>query len=66
MKPERWQQLDRLFHSALGREPGERAGFLDDACADDGALRRQIDELLSAHEQSGSFIEKPALRLDSL
>ena len=65
MKPERWQQLDRLFHSALGREPGERAGFLDEACADDGALRRQIDALLSAHEQSGSFIEKPAMEIEA-
>ena len=29
MKPERWQQLDDLFHSALGRAPAERAAFLD-------------------------------------
>ena len=29
MKPEHWQQLDELFHSALERESGERAAFLD-------------------------------------
>ena len=27
MNPERWQELDQLFHSALEREPGERAGW---------------------------------------
>jgi hypothetical protein len=26
---ERWQQLDYLFHSALQREPGERAACLE-------------------------------------
>ncbi|HBB97364.1 MAG TPA: hypothetical protein DC054_18450 [Blastocatellia bacterium] len=61
MKPERWQQLDRLFHSALEREPERRLAFLEDACAGDEELRRQIDALLSAHESAGSFIEKPAI-----
>jgi hypothetical protein len=42
MKPERWQHLDELFHSALQREPGQRAAFLDDACAGDETPRRQI------------------------
>jgi len=37
MKTERWHQLDKLFHSALEREPGERATFLDEACAGDEA-----------------------------
>ena len=28
MDAERWQQVDRLYHSALEREPGERSAFL--------------------------------------
>lgn len=58
MKPEHWRQLDELFHSALEREPGERAAFLDDACARDESLRKQVEALLAAHEQAGSFIER--------
>jgi len=36
MKPERWQQLDALFHSALERKPEERAAFLHEPSAGDG------------------------------
>src|SRR3982751_6830941 len=65
MKPERWQQLDRLFHSALEREPEERAAFLDEACAGDQQLRTEVEALIAANEQAGSFIEKPALEVEA-
>src|SRR3989440_3720478 len=65
MKPERWQQLDRLFHSALERKPEERAAFLDEACAHDQQLRREVEALIAASEQAGSFIEKPALEVEA-
>ena len=61
MKPERWQQLDELFHAALEREPGERAAFLDHACVGDESLREQVEALLAGHEKAGSFIESPAM-----
>ncbi len=65
MMPERWQQLDRLFHSALERAPEERAAFLDQACAGDQQLRREVEVLIAAHERAGSFIEKPALEVEA-
>ena len=65
MKPERWQQLDELFHAALEREPGERAAFLDDACAGDESLRKQVEALLAGHEKAGSFIESPAMDVEA-
>jgi len=65
MKPEHWQQLDGLFHAALEREPEERAAFLDRACAGDESLRKQVEALLAAHEEAGSFIEKPALEVEA-
>lgn len=63
MKPERWQQLDSLFHDALSRGPEERAAFMDRACAGDEELRRQVEALLAAHEEAGSFIESPAMEV---
>jgi serine/threonine protein kinase/tetratricopeptide (TPR) repeat protein len=63
MKPEHWQQLDKLFHSALERGPEECAAFLDEACAGDASLRKQVEALLAAHEQAGSFIESPAMEV---
>ncbi len=59
MKPERWQQIDRVMDAALERGPGERAAFLDEACAGDAELRREVESLLRAHERAGSFIEEP-------
>ena len=35
MDPERWRQIEQLYHSALSREPGERAAFLAEACRAD-------------------------------
>src|SRR5205085_9623875 len=60
-----WRQVNELFHSALGRGPEERASFLEGACAGDEALRREVEELLAAHERAGSFIEKPALEVEA-
>jgi serine/threonine protein kinase/Tfp pilus assembly protein PilF len=60
MRPERWQQIERLFHSALAQEPAERAEFLKEGCAGDEALRREMESLLRSHDLGDSFIEQPA------
>jgi len=61
MNPERWQQIERLYHAALEQEPNARAAFLDDACAGDDALQREIESLLGFQEKAEQFIEAPAL-----
>ncbi len=65
MKLERWKQLDQLFHSALEREPAKRAAFLDESCGSDQSLRKEVEALLAAHEEAGSFIESPALEAEA-
>jgi serine/threonine protein kinase len=65
MKPERWQQLDHLFHSALERGPAERSAFLDESCAGNESLRRHVEALLAAHDEAGSFIERPAMEVEA-
>ena len=60
MNPERWQQIDQLFHSALERNGGERVAFLAQACLEDDRLRQEVESLLSFHDLATSFIEKPA------
>lgn len=57
MNTERWEQINQLWDDALDVEPDERAAFLDKACAGDQALRREVESLLAAHQQAGSFIE---------
>jgi hypothetical protein len=39
VKPERWQRVEELFHSALKLEETQRAGFLKQTCEGDEALR---------------------------
>src|SRR5437870_12204604 len=65
MKPERWQQLDKLFDSALELDRKERAQFLDAACAGNDSLRTEVEALLAAHQSSESFIENPALEVEA-
>ena len=48
MTPERWQQVERLYHVAQEQPPAERAAFLDAACAGDADLRAEVDSLLAA------------------
>jgi serine/threonine protein kinase/Tol biopolymer transport system component len=60
MTADRWQQVDRLFHSTLECAPEKRANFLSKACGDDSELRSEVESLLRAHAQDGSFLDLPA------
>src|SRR3989441_10833500 len=60
MTPERWQQVKQIFQSALERNPAERSAFLNQACADDPALRSEVESLISSHKQAGDSIEAMA------
>jgi serine/threonine protein kinase len=61
MDPERWRQIEELFHAALERTPEVRPVFLDGACRGDVDLRREVESLLAREPQAGSFLEAPAL-----
>ena len=63
MKSERWQQIDRLYHAALERAPGQRTSFLDETCAGDEDLRREVESLLAQEERGDGFLEAPALEV---
>src|SRR5687767_16037480 len=59
MTPERWEQIDHLFHSVLACPLGDRAKFLEQACRGDKFLKSEVESLIESHEQSGSFIDTP-------
>ena len=52
---------ETLFHRAREKPPGERAAFLDEACAGDAELRRRVDVLLQAHDDPVSLLDRPVL-----
>jgi WD40 repeat protein len=50
---------ESIFAEALGKPSlSERAAFLDDVCGTDAALRARVENLLSSHENAGSFLNK--------
>src|SRR5262245_47495991 len=49
-----------LFSAALELDARQRAAFLDQACADDPALRQRVDTLLRVHQEAAPFLENPA------
>jgi serine/threonine protein kinase len=58
--PERWARVRDIFDAALKRSALDRGAFLDDACAGDPELRREVGSLLAAHDGAADFIESPA------
>src|SRR5437773_1439507 len=53
-------RLEAIFTAALARtSPPERAAYLDGACAGDPELRRRVESLLAAHDEAGSFLQRP-------
>ncbi len=62
MTPERSQQVSQLYHAALAREPGERSGYLEHACAGDESLRREVESLLAYEDVAADFLEMPAVQ----
>ena len=53
----RWQQVKILFTAALEKAPPLRAAFLTEACGEDVALRGEVEALLTAHHDAGTFLD---------
>ena len=56
MTPERWARIEELFHRAAECDSKDRAGFLDQACANDSEMRREIEALLSHDEMAADCV----------
>src|SRR5215475_4079330 len=63
MELDRWEQIERLYHAALERGPDARERFLNEACAGDEDLRREVAGLLACDIPSDSFIQSPAIEI---
>jgi hypothetical protein len=61
MTPERWRRIEELWHAALERDRPLRGTFLQEACAGDEELQREVESLLAEEGQVGSFLEASPL-----
>lgn len=62
MESERWSRVKRLYHAALEREPEEQITFLEQACAGDEDLKREVQSRLTRDDAGDSLLEAPTLR----
>ena len=62
---QRFKQIDKIFSAAVRLEGIERVALLDERCAGDTDLRREVDALLAEDDASQGFLDRPILgRLD--
>jgi len=59
MTPDRWQQIEQIYHQALDRTRKQRSAFLNEACDGDQTLRREVESLLAYDERARDFIAAP-------
>jgi serine/threonine protein kinase len=57
LTPERWAQIEELFHRAAECEPENRASLLDRECADDLELRREVETLLASQKSASDHMQ---------
>jgi serine/threonine protein kinase len=61
MKPERWQKIEQIYNSALELDADRREVFLEQACAGDESIRKEVQKLLELNTDAEKFIESPAI-----
>ena len=49
LTPERWQQISRIFNTAISLDGEERAAFVEGECGVDKGLRSEVEKLIAAH-----------------
>lgn len=60
---ERYARAQEVFEAAADRPPDERAALLDEQCANDAELRREVESLLESDALSGAFGDEPIVEL---
>ncbi len=62
---EAYRRLQEVFLQASALAKSERAAYLDSACADDPGVRAEIEAMLAAESQVGTFLENPVIASSS-
>lgn len=58
MSPERWQQIEDIFQTALDLAPAERDPYVTKACGGDADLKRQVETLLTQYYEAGDLLDE--------
>ncbi len=66
MTPAQWSVVKEILSGALERPPAERSDYLEVACGGDPDLRRRVEALIAADQQTWGLMETPAVASSSL
>jgi len=61
MEADRWRRIEEVFHLALQYDEAAREAYLVRMCGEDRSLLDEVKSLISSHEHSGEFLDKPQL-----
>lgn len=64
MTPERWREIDEIFQQAADQPVARRSSFVEERCAGDAELRREVESLLVADGDSERFVDAKFSDLD--
>jgi Tol biopolymer transport system component len=56
MNSERWKRIEDVYCSVIASPLARRTALLEELCSDDQTVRREVESLLEAREQAGSFL----------
>lgn len=52
MNPDRWQQISRIFKSAISLDGEARAAYVQEKCGTDSDLREEVERLIESHQEA--------------
>ena len=61
MKQERWQEIKRIYNSALELESSRREEFVRQACGGDFSIQEEVESLLARQVKAEEFLDVPAI-----
>ena len=62
MEIERWKQIERVYNKVFDTSADKRSALLDETCAGDPDLRREVESLLSASDDPATFLSRQELQ----
>jgi serine/threonine protein kinase len=62
MTPDRWRQINELFHAALTLDAQSREAYLAEVCRGDAGLRQEVESLVAGHESAKASMQTDFVR----
>ena len=56
----RWGKIESIFNQVLEADENGRSAVVEESCAGDESLKREVESLLAHHGNARDFIERPA------